>query len=145
MVLLDDFTGATGPTRFHPDVTVEAPDPDDFERRAHRLEAPAGSACWFHGRIWHDSLPNTTDRPRRAVLAAMVRPYLRQRFDMPGMVAHLSPETLPVTIQRRLGFDKVAPGSYEEYFLPDAVRKQELLRRSIARERGVDAGAVTPG
>ena len=145
MVLLDDFTAATGPTRFHPEVTVEAPSPEDFERRALRLEAPAGSACWFHGRIWHYSLPNTTDRARRAVLAAMVRPYLRQRLDMPRMVAHLNPESLPTDVQHRLGFDKILPGSYEEYFLPDGIRKQELLRRSIARERTADDAGFTPG
>lgn len=133
MVTLDDFTLESGPTRFHPEVTIEQPEPAEFERRALRLEAPAGSACWFHGRIWHDSLPNTTDRWRRAILLAMVRPWVRQRFDMARMVSHLDVDSMSATIHQKLGFAAIAPGSYEEFFLPDAHRREELMRRSVAR------------
>lgn len=133
MVLLDDFTPNSGPTRMHPDVTVEAPTAEAFELQALQLEAPAGSACWFHGRIWHDALPNRTNRWRRSILLAVVRPWVRQRFDMPRMVAHLGVEQMTPGIRQKLGFDLIAPGSYEEYFLPDANRKDELLRRAVDR------------
>jgi hypothetical protein len=133
MVVLDDFTLESGPTRFHPDVTVDEPDPEDFERRALRLEAPAGSVCWFHGRIWHDAMPNTTDRWRRAILMAVVRPWVRQRFDMARMVAHLDVASMSPQLRQKLGFAMIAPGSYEEFFLPDDGRREELLRRAAAR------------
>lgn len=133
MVLLDDFTSESGPTRMYPEVTVDPPSPDDFEARALRLEAPAGTACWFHGRIWHDAMPNRTDRWRRAILLAMIRPYVRQRFDMPRMVAHLDVDTLSSRVRQKLGFELIAPGSYEEYFLPGSTRKGELLRRAVER------------
>lgn len=140
MVTLDDFTAESGPTRFHPEVTIEEPDPADFEERALRLEVPAGSVCWFHGRIWHDALPNRTDRPRRAILAAMVRPWVRQRFDMAPMLAHLGVEEFPLPLRRKLGLEQIPPGSYEEFFLPDDSRRQELLRRAAARAATTPAG-----
>ena len=132
MLMLDDFTMSSGPTRMHPDVTINAPEAADFEARALRLEAPAGAACWFHGRIWHDALPNTTDHWRRAILIAMVRPWARQRFDVARMVAHLDLSGLAPRVHRRLGFDHIPPGSYEEYYLPDSTRKAELLRRALS-------------
>lgn len=133
MVLLDDFTPQSGPTRFHPDICEEQPSQEDFDRHARWLEAPAGSACWFDGGAWHDVASNRTDRWRRAILIAMVRPWVRQRFDMARMVAHLDVDTLPRAIHQKLGFDHVAPGSYEEFYLPHATRKAELLRRAVER------------
>ncbi len=144
MVLLDDFTLAAGPTRFHPDVTVDPPSQQDFENRSLRLEAPAGSVCWFHGRIWHDALPNTTGAWRRAILLALVRPYVRQRFDMPRIVDRYVDEgSLTPQIRQKLGFGLVPPESYEEYFLPEETRKQLLLERSLRESRAARSAGTT--
>jgi hypothetical protein len=129
-VLLDDFTPESGPTRFYPVDTIEPPDHEEFVARALRLEAPAGSACWFRGRLWHDALPNTTDRWRRCVILALVRPWIRQRFDMARMVP-FDTDGMSPRIRQKLGFDLIAPGSYDEYYLPAEQRRATLL--DIAR------------
>jgi ectoine hydroxylase-related dioxygenase (phytanoyl-CoA dioxygenase family) len=130
IVLLDDFTEENGATRFLPscDLTAE-PTPEEFDARALALVAPAGSVCWFHGWAWHDAGPNLTDRWRRAVLFAMVRSWVAPRFDIPRMLADHSPEVSPV-VRRRLGLDRLPPGSYEEFHQDPASRRSALLRRA---------------
>ncbi|MEZ5321286.1 MAG: phytanoyl-CoA dioxygenase family protein [Microthrixaceae bacterium] len=135
MVLLDDFTPESGPTRLDTVATVDRPSEEEYLARAMTLEAPAGSVCWYHPRLWHDALPNRSDRWRRAIAVGVVRPWVRQRFDMVRMLRHLDLAHLPRPVRRRLGFESIPPGSYEEFFLPDGVRAQELLNRAIARAR----------
>ncbi|MEZ5182481.1 MAG: hypothetical protein R2702_11510 [Acidimicrobiales bacterium] len=63
----------------------------------------------------------------------MVRPWVRQRFDMVRMLSHLDVEALDVEVQRKLGLLGLAPGSYEEFYLPAESRPRELLRRAVER------------
>ncbi|WP_426574204.1 phytanoyl-CoA dioxygenase family protein [Aquihabitans sp. McL0605] len=145
MILLDDFDEASGGTRFHPEVTAAPPTPEDFEHRALRLVAPAGSVCWFHGAAWHDSTRNTTDHPRRCIIAAVSRPWIRQRFDMPTILEHLEPGALSTSAGRRLGFDQLAPGSYEEYYATPAGRRAAVLARSKPALRSGPDRSSGPG
>ncbi len=129
LVLLDDFDERSGPTRFFPEETIAPPDADEFERRALELHAPAGSACWFRARQWHDAMANRTDHWRRCLILALVRPWVRQRFDMARMVP-TDPAELSPRVQQKLGFDLLAPGSYDEYYLPAGERRSALLDRA---------------
>jgi ectoine hydroxylase-related dioxygenase (phytanoyl-CoA dioxygenase family) len=133
LILLDDFTDASGPTRFHPEMVHDQPTLEDFESRALRLVAPAGSVCWFNAGAWHDVLPNRGGAWRRAVLIAMGRAGIRPRFDVPRMLSHLDLDHLPERVCRRLGLLTIPPGSYEEYYLPDGARQEAILRRALDR------------
>lgn len=137
MVLLDDFDERNGATRFSPVVGPTPPAADQFEQDSLRLVGPAGSVCWFHGAIWHDTTRNDGNRPRRCIILAFIRPFVRQRFDMPRMLAHLDPTSLTPERRRRLGFHLQAPGSYDEYYLPPVERERLLMAPagSIGRER----------
>lgn len=133
LVLLDDYTDASGPTRFLPEVTPDLPDDSEFASRARLLHAPAGSVCWFNAGIWHDVLPNRSKSWRRAVLIAMGRSGLRPRFDMPRMLSHLDLDDLPHRVKQRLGLLTLPPGSYEEYYLPVEERPAAILRAALDR------------
>ncbi|MFN7150750.1 MAG: phytanoyl-CoA dioxygenase family protein, partial [Microthrixaceae bacterium] len=103
MILLDDFDEQSGSTRYLPGVLESAPDPTTFERDSIRLVAPAGSVSWSDGRLWHDATANHTDRWRRCIILAMVRPFHRQRFDIARMLPSVDLATLGEPIQRKLG------------------------------------------
>ena len=133
MVLLDDFTEASGPTRIYPEIPEAAPSDEDFEARAMQLLAPAGSVCWMNAGAWHDVLPNRDGRWRRSILLAMGRPWVRQRFDLARMLSHLDVEALPERVQRHLGLLTLPPGSYEEYYLPAEGRREAILRAALDR------------
>ena len=138
LVLLHEFNEATGSTRFLPRQQATAPDPEFYEEHAIRLDAPAGSVCWFDARLWHDVTSNTTDQRRRCIILAMIRPFVRPRFDLAEMVGHLAPDSLTPEIRRRLGFHLAPPGSYHEYYLSADEREARLYeaaRNRSAAER----------
>ncbi|WP_421121242.1 phytanoyl-CoA dioxygenase family protein [Aquihabitans daechungensis] len=135
LVLLDDFNEHTGSTRILPGVRSEAPSAEEFERDALRLEAPAGSVCWFDGRLYHDATANHSDHRRRCIILAMIRPFVRPRFDLAQMVGHLAPESFSAAIRQRLGFPLLPPGSYEDYYLPAAEREARLVEAGRHRSR----------
>lgn len=127
MILLDDFDEESGSTRYLPGVRDREPDPATFERDSIRLVAPAGSVSWSDGRLWHDATPNRTDRWRRCIILAMVRPFHRQRFDMARMLPRVDLAALDRPIQRKLGLGLLAPGSYEEYYMAPEQRIASVL------------------
>lgn len=129
LVLLDDFSVTSGATRFHPVDRIEPPTSKEFEDAALVLEAPAGSVCWFRGRLWHDALPNLGDTWRRTIILAFVRPWIRQRFDIARMIGS-KPEVLDERVRQKLGFDLLPPGSHEEYYMPPNERRSVLLKRA---------------
>lgn len=138
MILLDDFTEESGSTRYLPGVREAAPDAATFERDSIRLVAPAGSVSWSDGRLWHDATPNRTDRWRRCIILAIVRPFHRQRFDMARMLSHVDLAALDEPIRRKLGLGLLAPGSYEEYYMDPEQRISSILDATTsARTRPV--------
>lgn len=130
LVLLDDLDEHVGPTRLHPERSPSPPDATQFAEECLHLVAPAGTVCWFDGRMWHDVPPNRSSRPRRVLIVAMVRPWMRPRFDIPRMLSDLDLTRLPEGVGARLGFDHLLPGSAEEYYLSAERRREVLLARA---------------
>lgn len=116
LVMLDDFTEASGATRFLPgSLGAARPERHEFDRCAVTLEAPAGSVCWFDPRLWHESGVNSTDAWRRSILIGMVKRWMKPRFDHPAMLGSAGGALSP-RLRRVLGFDSRPPASYEEYY-----------------------------
>jgi ectoine hydroxylase-related dioxygenase (phytanoyl-CoA dioxygenase family) len=115
MVMLDPFTAETGATEFVPGShRLRAGAPDD--RVAGRiLTGEPGDVCFFDPRVHHRSTRNRSDRPRRAVLFQMIRPWMKQRFDVGRMLGERSACSLEPVVARRLGLTSVPPGSVEEF------------------------------
>lgn len=93
MWLLDDFTEATGATRYVPgSVRADrAPEPTEAPATL-AIEAPAGSVALMDGRVWHTSGCNTTaDRERAGIFAYYVLPWLRTQVNW---TAALAPEVV---------------------------------------------------
>lgn len=133
IVLLDDYTELSGPMRIYPEIPEEEPAPEDFEERAQRVIAPAGSVCWMNAGAWHDVLSNSGTTWRRSILLAMGLPWVRQRFDMVRMLSHLDIDSFSDRVKRHLGLLSIPPGSYEDYYLPPEGRREAFLRRALDR------------
>jgi ectoine hydroxylase-related dioxygenase (phytanoyl-CoA dioxygenase family) len=125
--LLDDFTAENGATWLLPGShhTIEAPTEQDFLARARRVIAPAGSVLYFNPRLWHSGGVNTTDRWRHAVTINFCRPFMKQRLDVPRIMA-TSGVDLGGASERalqKMGYYAQVPVSLDEYYLPPAQRK----------------------
>lgn len=123
--LLDDFTEQNGATYFLPGshLKPDAPSEEAFYKDAVRLIAPAGSACYFHGRLWHAGGENKTQNWRHAVTINMCRPYMKQRLDLPRLLGPDLEKWAPSLALQKLGYLTQVPVSLEEYYLPPEKRK----------------------
>ena len=80
MWLLVDFHAANGATRVVPGshLSGRQPRPELYcDEDLVAIEAPAGSAMFFEGRLWHGSGTNTTDEPRMGLLNTYCGPQFR--------------------------------------------------------------------
>ena len=87
--------------------------------------APAGSAVYFNPRVWHSGGKNETDRWRHSLTLNMCRGYMKQRLDIPKIMA-LSPVDLASADEKtlqKMGFYAQVPESLDEYYLPPEKRK----------------------
>jgi ectoine hydroxylase-related dioxygenase (phytanoyl-CoA dioxygenase family) len=124
-ILLDDFTLENGATWFLPSSQErpDAPSQAEFEAKAQRVVATAGSVFYFNARLWHAGGKNQTDIWRHALTINMCRPYMKQRLDIPRAMAHIDlSQTAPKALQK-MGFLAQVPASYEEYYAPPELRK----------------------
>jgi hypothetical protein len=116
ILLLDDFNAQNGATEFLPgSFTMSEPGEAHFAAESIRLDGRAGDLVLFDTRLWHRSGANRTDRWRSCVLFSMVRPWMRQRFDMARMLHGTDLTPLQDSGRRRLGLDLRAPGSINEF------------------------------
>ena len=127
--MADDFTEANGATRVVPgshmrqtnppggdytkgfdpyepvSISPEGQPPEVFAETV-PVEAPAGTALVFEGRLWHCGGANTTkDEYRHGAVTYYCRPFLRQQENFvrsisPGVLESASP-----TLRRLLGYD----------------------------------------
>lgn len=121
MILLDDFTEANGATWFltGSHLMPDPPAEEDFYARAQRLLAPAGSVCYFTPRIYHAGGHNHTDRWRHTLITIMQRPWMKQRLDIPRLLATVpgfDPQTLTDNQRQKLGYTTQVPASYDEFY-----------------------------
>ena len=80
MWLLVDFHAANGATRVVPGshLSGRQPKPELYrEADLVAIEAPAGTAMFFEGRLWHGSGTNRTDQPRMGLLNTYCGPQFR--------------------------------------------------------------------
>jgi ectoine hydroxylase-related dioxygenase (phytanoyl-CoA dioxygenase family) len=105
--LLDDATVENGATRFIPGThkLITRPGPEDHKRSI-GATAPAGTAAFFDGRLWHGTGANTTkDQKRHVILSYYTKPWIRTQENhtlttKPEVVANATP-----TLRRLMGFD----------------------------------------
>ena len=97
--MIDDFTPENGATRIVPRSHLTRKKPSwargDQENEV-ALTAPAGSAAIWLGSTWHRAGPNSTDRPRRAVISfyqcSWIKPFSEYRDVITAeLAAQMSP------------------------------------------------------
>lgn len=124
---LDDFTAENGATwaLAGSHRTKEPPTEAHFYANAKRILAPAGSAVYLNPRLWHAGGDNTTDAWRHAITISMCRPYMKQRLDIPKMMAKSGVDLTGVSERalQKMGFHAQVPESLEEYYQPPEKRK----------------------
>jgi ectoine hydroxylase-related dioxygenase (phytanoyl-CoA dioxygenase family) len=120
IVPLDEFNVENGATWFLPGShhRAAAPDDEEFFSNAVRLEASAGSAWFFNPRLWHSGGVNTTGKWRHSFTINMCRPYMKQRIDLPRLLANVDLNGLTETALQKLGFFAQPPTSLDEYYAP---------------------------
>jgi ectoine hydroxylase-related dioxygenase (phytanoyl-CoA dioxygenase family) len=110
--LLDDFTEHNGATRVMPrshKLRKSPPwgtGPLDGEVT---LTAPAGSVAIWLSNTWHRSGPNTTDKPRRAILCNYNLSWLRTFCDFTSTMSPEVAATLSDDVRYLLGYSANAP------------------------------------
>jgi ectoine hydroxylase-related dioxygenase (phytanoyl-CoA dioxygenase family) len=127
MLLLDDFTADNGATWVLPG-SQHRPDPPSeeyFFANAERVIAPAGSAVYLNPRVWHSGGRNHTDAWRHSITVNFCRPYMKQRLDIPTMMATSGVDLNGVAdkAMQKLGFHAQVPASLAEYYAPPEQRK----------------------
>ena len=107
MWLLGDFRADNGATRVVPGshLSGRQPKPDLYgEKDLVSIEAPAGTAMFFEGRLWHGSGTNRTDEPRMGLLNTYCGPQFRPQENY---TVGLLPEVLaeaPLRLKELVGF-----------------------------------------
>ena len=127
MLLLDDFTTENGATWFLPSSQTcpDQPSEEEFYSKAVRFTGKAGDLCIFDPRVWHAGGSNESNKHRSAFLVGMVRPWMKQRFDIPRIMENngIMESQIPVKAAQKLGFHSQMPASYDEFFAPPEKRK----------------------
>ena len=120
LILLDDFTEENGATWFLPGShnVIDTPTEKEFYSKAERLVARAGSVWYFDPRLWHAADRNRTNRWRHSFGFNMCRPYMKQRFDIPRLLANVDLEGVSENALQKLGFHAQAPTTLDEYYAP---------------------------
>jgi ectoine hydroxylase-related dioxygenase (phytanoyl-CoA dioxygenase family) len=117
LILLDDFTEENGATWFLPGShsMQNMPDNDFFYKNAKRLVAPKGSVFYFNLRLWHAGGENKTNTWRNSLGIGMIRPYIKQRIDLPRAMNPADIDKLSDALKQKLGFFAQPPTSLEEF------------------------------
>lgn len=126
LIALDDFTEENGATRYLPKshIKEDSPSEEEFAEKSKLLNIKAGTAWFFHTRLWHAGGKNTTDTWRHALTINMCRPWMKQRIDIPtAMENNPFLKDMSETAKQKLGFYSQIPRSYDEYFAPPEKRR----------------------
>lgn len=110
--LLDDFTEHNGATRVLPGshkLRKVAPWSHDPLPDEVVLTAPAGSVAIWLSNTWHRSGPNSTDKPRRAILCNYNRSWMRGFTDFTATMDPETAKSLSPTARYLLGYGARAP------------------------------------
>ena len=105
--MVDDFTPENGATRVVPGShksRKKAPWLRDSLEGEVAITGPAGSMAIWLSSTWHRPGPNTTDRPRRAVLCYFSRSWIKGWSDFRPTVTAEQAKELSPTLRYLLGF-----------------------------------------
>ncbi|MCY3759174.1 MAG: phytanoyl-CoA dioxygenase family protein [Acidobacteria bacterium] len=105
--MLDDFTAENGATRVVPRSHKLRKKPVWAPQQEHQeavLTAPAGSVAVWLSNTWHRSGPNTTGRPRRALLGYYSRSWVKPFSDYRTCFSERTLAGLSPTLRYLLGF-----------------------------------------
>ncbi len=124
-IALDDFTADNGATYYLPGshTRLAPPSEEEFFVGAGRLIVPAGSAWFFNARTWHRGGRNMTSQWRHGLTFNICRPFMKQRLDIPRMLAGRELSGLPERVLQKLGFLSQVPASLDEYYASPEKRK----------------------
>ncbi len=124
-IALDDMTEENGTMWFLPGshLTIDTPSEEYFTSHAKRLICKAGSVMFLNPRMWHRGGDNNTDKWRHATTISFVRPYMKQRIDIPRAMSEIDISSYSETAKQKLGFYAQVPANYDEYYLPKELRK----------------------
>jgi len=125
IIVVDDFTEANGATWMLPasHACEEAPSKDFFYKNAQRMCAKAGSVIYFNPRTWHAGGLNLSHQWRHATTVNMIRPWMKQRIDIPRAMDAKKIVVSSERAKQKLGYRSQIPASYEEYYAPFEKRK----------------------
>lgn len=124
-IALDDFTLENGASYFlaGSHTRADAPTDAEFVEKASRFVAPAGSVMFFDALTYHAGGDNRTGSWRHALTINMCRSWMKQRLDLPRVMADVDPAQLSHGARQKLGFMTQVPASYDEYYAPPEKRK----------------------
>ncbi len=123
--MLDPFTDENGATRVVPGTHRLGDWPEDgAEIETLPATGPAGGLMVWDGRLWHGTGANRTPKPRRGILAAYCKPFVRTQENStvsvdPEVLAQASPELLTL-----LGFR-----TWQGLGMVDGARHDQLRTR----------------
>lgn len=115
LVVLDAFTPENGATEFLVGSHRWGDEPLDDTRTGTIITADPGDVCYFDPRIHHRTTLNRSAGPRRAIPLQIVRPWMKQRFDVPRMLDAADRRDLSPSAARRLGITTAPPSSVQEF------------------------------
>jgi ectoine hydroxylase-related dioxygenase (phytanoyl-CoA dioxygenase family) len=104
--MLDEFTPDNGPTACIPGShkTLRRPKPGEAESMEKCVAvAPRGSILFTNGAIWHQCIPNTTDKARVGLLGMYNRAVIYPQEDMPRQLTDAELEGESDLLKQLLG------------------------------------------
>jgi ectoine hydroxylase-related dioxygenase (phytanoyl-CoA dioxygenase family) len=124
LICINDFTEENGATWLLPNShnRTDTPSSEMFYKEAIRLKAKAGSVFYFNLRLWHAGGKNLTNAWRHSLGIGMIRPYLKQRIDLPNAIPPEFAEKMSDLAKQKLGYYAQPPKSLEEYYAPPEKR-----------------------
>ena len=121
MFAIDEFTEATGATRFVPKTHQQASPPDQnyLRRNATVVECAPGSMIVFDSTLWHAAGTNLSGKDRLAINHQFTRSYIKQQIDYVRALGDAAVlKQLPRT-QQLLGWYTRVVTSLDEYYRPE--------------------------
>lgn len=117
-ILLDDFNEENGSPLFlkGSHLKTEQPSDEQFEAEAELITGKKGAVNFFDPRIWHRSTENHTDQWRCCLLPGFVRPWMKQRFNVPAMMKDVDLTNCSDDALKLLGLKNLPPESWEDFY-----------------------------
>ena len=130
MWMLVDFSAENGATRVVPGshLSGRQPRPDMYSNQdIISIEAPAGTAMFFDGRLWHGSGTNQTNQPRMGLLNTYCGPQFRTQENYTAGTLPKVYKSLPIKLKELIGF-KVWNG-YGRFDMPAVhyIEQEQLI------------------